>query len=1110
MTITEQRPPAGLRVKRRRRAPVVVRHSAHHGLVLVAAGLAVLLSVTVLAALVALTEHAAQTGARQRLAAEPDASIRVTGRYDPAGVPRADTDVRRALGGVFGDVPHRTETLLRAPFANTGQLPAADGTMWLTLLGVAGPERHARLDEGRWPRQAAGGPVEVALDRGYARRFGLRPGSEAEFGGEHGPRLTVRVTGTYTPRDAGSVVWHGMTGTFGVPDSVALAHPGSFAAIEALRTDAAALWIGVPDARRLELGELDGLRERVPEFAASRTDLSVFGGRAPPLKEVRIDSQLGFALRQLDIPVAVARAGMYLPSALLAALAAAALVLTARQLVRHRAAEQALLGARGAGWLRLTGGAAAQWALIAVPAAVAAPLLAVPLLRLLRGTGLLDTELPRTAATAAGWWVAGIALAVHGTAVLVPVARAARDRRTTRRLRLRAGRFAAAQRTGADLALAGVAVLGWLQLLRYRTPLADSGSLDPVLILAPVAMTAATVLLSLRLMPLAGRAVDRLARRASGLVLPLGGWQLGRRTQGHAGPVLLVALALAVASLSGTALAILDRGDQDQAVFRTGADLRAEPGDDAAGFTPRSGRHSRYAALPGVAAVTPVVSLSTLVGAESAGITALDTAGIAATQRAGSPSGPVPAFRADLAGGQPLDKLLGSLGEGVKDHGILLPGRPRSLDLRARVAADGPGTPVPLTLELTLEDGDGLGHTVRRELPPLDGRERPFTIPFDPASQYPLRITAIRLSVPPGEESVRRTYRVLLDGLDAQPVRWRDGFAGRAPSEWLAGCPGAVKPRFLEGLVPASGLLVCDDRTGPGELFDGVLRGPQLDLPRERLIWRVDLEPAVRDKAAPVPALVDDVLAAGGLARPGDTVTFLLDGREYRARIVGRIGGIPGFDRTEGRLLMDTRALAAALTHDGRPPPREAFWWMSAKGGDASAALTAARAEPGLGAVTDIPGERRALADGPLRASTNAALVLCLILAPAFAVVGFTLHTVLSARSRGREFALLRALGVRPRQLTAVLWTEQLSLALFAALTGTVTGTALATAITPVVAVDDTGSPVFPSLTVTVPWGWVLPLAPAVVLLICLAVTAGARVLAGADMARVLRAGEDR
>ncbi|NEC26916.1 FtsX-like permease family protein, partial [Streptomyces sp. SID8111] len=146
----------------------------------------------------------------------------------------------------------------------------------------------------------------------------------------------------------------------------------------------------------------------------------------------------------------------------------------------------------------------------------------------------------------------------------------------------------------------------------------------------------------------------------------------------------------------------------------------------------------------------------------------------------------------------------------------------------------------------------------------------------------------------------------------------------------------------------------------------------------------------------------------------------------------------------------------------------------------------------------------------PLRQGARGTLILCLVLAPALAVVGFTLHTALAARARAGEFALLRALGLRRRDLAACLWTEQLAQAAVAAVLGTVLGTALAALIMPVVTVDDRGRPVHPGLATDVPWLRVLLTAGATTLVICAVVTTAARFLGRVDLARVLRAGEDR
>uniref|UniRef100_UPI00278C20AA FtsX-like permease family protein n=1 Tax=Streptomyces sp. KL118A TaxID=3045153 RepID=UPI00278C20AA len=126
-----------------------------------------------------------------------------------------------------------------------------------------------------------------------------------------------------------------------------------------------------------------------------------------------------------------------------------------------------------------------------------------------------------------------------------------------------------------------------------------------------------------------------------------------------------------------------------------------------------------------------------------------------------------------------------------------------------------------------------------------------------------------------------------------------------------------------------------------------------------------------------------------------------------------------------------------------------------------------------------------------------------------FAVIAFTLHTVVSARARKQEFGLLRALGVRRGQLAAYLWTEQLALAGVAAALGTVLGAALASLIMPVVTVDAEGDPVFPRLAASVPWVRVTVTAGVTTAVICGVVTVAARLLGRVDLARVLRAGED-
>ncbi|MGW6055951.1 FtsX-like permease family protein [Streptomyces sp. NPDC055189] len=1116
-----------------RRMPAVVRSGRHHGMVLGAAGLAVLLAATVLAALVALTENAVEGGVRQRLTADREAAVEVAGRYGADNVRRLDGDVRAAVDRTYGDVPHRTRLALRAPAARNDELTVTEAggrrreDATVSVVAMEGARSHAGLVAGRWPGGGAGtgaagavdDPVEAVLTRAFAAELAVRTGDDVVVRGAGGRAVRMEVVGLYTTEGHAPAVWAGLSSTFGTADSIALTARDAFTARPGLAKDAGALWIGVPDARGLRLGDIGPLSERAGKFGGSDSALSVLRGRGPDA-DLTVSAGLRRALDRLTTPIAVARAGLYVPATLLAALAVAALVLTGRQLAEHRRPELALLAARGAGTRRLVVSTGVQWAVIALPVGVAAPFLAGPLLRLLEGAGLLHGGVPDAAGIGAVWVASAFAVAVHGCAVLLPTVRVVRDRRAVSRLRLRAGRFAGTQRVGADVALAAVAVLGWLQLRQYRSPVTGDG-VDPVLVFAPVVMTTAAALLVLRLLPFLTRAIEPLARRGKGLVLPLGGWQIGRRAARHAGPALVVTLALAVAALSSTALAILDRGDRDQAAFAVGADLRIEPGESV----PSGERRATYGALPGVDAVTPVVTTEGYIGQDAVSVTGINTG-----------RGPVPSLRGDLAE-RPVRELVAPLGEGVARHGLPVEGQGQGqgqeqergsgeLPLRVRLSVDGPGRGVvPVRMTVFFEDEDGLVHSSAVLLEEGGDRVVPLKVPVRGGGgggegaggegvrgegvRGGLRILQIDLSMV--GETVRRTYRLRVDRVPGltEEAEWRD-LREDAPDRYGAGCPGAEPPRGAVGESP--GPVLCEDRPGAGVLLDAVLRGPDTRLKYPTWSVRLGTDSAKGRPAAP--ALADRALLESGAVRVGDVVTVRRStGGSARLKIVGRIEAVPGVARDRPRLLADSRAMAAQLVLSGALPGAESVWWagvgVEEGRGDASAAWQAVRDRPRLGTAVDVPHARVQLGEDPLRRGARAGLWLCLALAPAFAVIAFTLHTVLSARAREREFALLRALGVRRGQLAAYLWTEQLALAGAAALLGTALGAGLAAVIMPVVTVDAAGAPVFPGLLTEVPWVRVCLAAGGVTLVICGVVSGVARVLGRVDLGRVLRAGED-
>ncbi|MDX6355729.1 MAG: hypothetical protein QOF98_2632, partial [Streptomyces sp.] len=676
---------------------------------LAAVAMTVLLCATALAALAALAGSSVQAGAVRRLAADINAQVTVNASFRAGGMAAADRDVRAAGERVFAGVPQRTYVGLlgTSPVSVTGidgvtgplQGPGGSG---LHPVAVQDGGGFGQLVAGRWPAgtgdapaaaftslpdvQVATGstaPVDAAIPEALAKRLGVTAGAGLQVQDAFGRAMTLRITGVF--RATGAVgFWPAMAGDL---------TQGETASQDLLVVSASALngsavlnghltvhWSVQPDLSRLDAGSLAGLHDRLQAFAGSESGVSVFNGQQPSLDDLTVASGLPGAIDDLTVPTVAARSSLYLPSVMLAVLALATLVLAARQLTVRRRDELALQQARGAGTPRLLRGAAAEWALTGIPAAVVAPFLAGLLHPGSRGTG--------------AWAAVGLTLLVHAAAVLLPVLPSSRSRPA------RGVRAAAAQRLGADLALLAIAALGYLELRRHHSLIAGVGtgsaSADPVLVLVPALVAGAAALLLLRLLPLTSLLLDAFGRRSRGLVLALAGWQLSRRAARNAGPVVLMCLAVSVSAFATTALACLGGLASEQAAFTVGADVRIAP--SAADGYPASVLGAAYRALPAVTAVAPVTQST------------VNLPGGATEALVGTIGGPAPRTPAPVV------------------FGIPLPGRPTALLLDERLRSDG--SRAAPNLELTVQDAAGLDSTVTTSLPAADGARHTVVVPL--------------------------------------------------------------------------------------------------------------------------------------------------------------------------------------------------------------------------------------------------------------------------------------------------------------------------------------------------------------------------------------------
>jgi hypothetical protein len=1095
----------------RRRLPTVARRATQHGLVLAAVAVTVLLCATALAALAALAGSSVQAGAVRRLAADLDAQVNVNASFRAGGMAAADRDVRAAGDRVFAGVPQRTYVGLlgTSPVSVTGidgvaGPPRGPGGSGLHPVAVQDGGRFGQLVAGRWPagtadapagaftslpdvRVAAGStaPVDAAVPDALAKRLGVRPGSSLQVRNAFGRAMTLRITGVF--RATGAVgFWPAMAGDLTQEETadqdLLVVSASALNGSAVLNGHLTAHWSVQPDLSRLDAGSLAGLHDRLRAFSGSQSRVSVFRGRQPSLDDLTVVSGLPGAIDDLTVPMVAARSSLYLPSVMLAVLALATLVLAARQLTVRRHDELALQQARGAGTLRLLRGAAAEWALTGVPAAVVAPFLA----------GLLH---PGSRGTDA-WAAVGLTLLVHAAAVLLPVLPSTRSRPA------RGARAAAAQRLGADLALLAVAALGYLELRRHHSLIADVGtgsaSADPVLVLVPTLVAGAAALLLLRLLPLTSLLLDAFGRRSRGLVLALAGWQLSRRAARNAGPVVLMCLAVSVSAFATTALACLGGLASEEAAFTVGADVRISPSADD-GY-PSSVLGAAYRALPAVTVVTPVTQST------------VNLPGGATEDLVGTIGGPAPRTPSPVV------------------FGIPLPGRPTALLLDERLRSDG--SRVAPSLELTVQDASGLVSTVATHLPAADGARHTVVVPLDVALSgghpraYPLTVTAVNVLPQPNVRPARLDLELIRVGArgtaDTWVARlpggqvWADGTDHAADSTEGA-CKGNLAGSYGPGtsgvcsIVPGgSEVLRTTISTGirasqaTSDAFGGLADSDYDTRPGSQV--RLVAGPA--GDPAPLPVRADASTLRDARLSVGSTTTLDLGAGRVTAKIVGQVDSLPGLGRGQGHLIADQRQLATALTLAGADQEDPAFWWLSST--DSARTAAAAEAQPALGRVTTTARTAASLQADPFRSGLRRVLELVRYLAPGFAIIAFTVHAVVSTQQRRKEFALLRAIGVRSQSLSALLGAEQLSLALFAVVPGALMGMALASAVLPLVTVDDSGQAPYPPLPQVIPWGTVALTAVATALAISAVVLALARLLARVDLVRVLRAGEDR
>ena len=1082
-------------------------------LILSAGAVTILLAMVLLAAGPIYSDAVTQSALSLSLSsAEPaDSGVEIEVRTPPDEYDVVDRIAITQLESVLSAVDFTIHRTIESETIGLGS-ETGDGLVELAQLRhMEGVEEHATLVGGAWPVE---GPTQAAVSDLTAGLLGLEVGDELvmEDGRDPGRRIEAEVVGIFTP-EASDPFWADDTlATEGLLDSGGFRTYGPFLITARALLDstprATASWRAIPEYATLAaadaslvLGRVAGLQEALDsDLAAVDEDTRRFSAFTVTTGVDRLLSGAGRSL-------AVTRSSVLALVLQLAILAGYALALSAGLLVETRRSETFLIHTRGASPRQLVTMSGLEALLLTVPAALVAPTLAAWTLEALASAGpLAPIGLVVTpTVTAESRLLVAMAAVAAIAALAWPVWRGARRLDGNGRSR-RQRTKSAAQRTGVDLALLGLAALAFWQLQSLGPEISSTiqgrFGVDPILIAAPTLGLLAGSVLALRIVPMLARMGERSASGGRGVVQALASWQMARRPVRYARSALLLIMAVAIGFFSSAYAATWLGSQRDQADFQVGADVRVEPNRRGADSIADLHLTTAHESIEDVTRSMPLVRIvGPLAGSEAPATHILLDAASAAD---------VVEMRPDLASGfsGQMDELAAA-----RPHrdGIALPGEPGAVGVlieadEAPVETDdgllAPGFDGHLSLIVT--DSDGLIHRLDLGALVVDGGRQTLGADLiagrEALPAYPLEIVAIEIESQYPDQPSREVTLDIIDFVAGEdmstlvPVRW-----DRSPDAWsqeMAVFGQAVaQPSISEGDVQPDHALRLDVQTGLG--FGG------------------DVVYAVRPLGT-VPETYAVVVTSSWLEDTGRLLGDVIDletlgTHSSQAAIAGVIEAFPGPQPTAGGpfIIADLATVQALrYTPGGAIYPIDESW-LDVEGPQEAVADSMLMAP--IQSVSALTREDRFvdLSTDPVALGTIGALTIGFIAAAIFAAVGFAVSATVSARERVTEFGLLRALGLSPRQLGLWMTVEQGLLVVSSLALGTLVGWALTTVILPLISVTQGGTRAMPEVEIVYPWAAVFVIQAGLIIVLAAIVGVMTAVLRRRGLGTLLRMGED-
>jgi len=504
--------------------------------------------------------------------------------FDIAG--QVATYLRDQLGELIDMPITELVTSIRSPdmkvYARQHGLYSAQNDPITTMRfeAVTNIQEHIRIVEGVWPAQTASpeGRIQVVIHQGLAVKMGIHLGEEFLF--QERPEedgIPVRIVGVWTANDEQESFWFSSP-RLEYEGSALLSLDGykeilqpllidqvSYASYYVILDQDAAQWQDAPryasGIRRL----FNALQRQIP---AARMDYAPL----EPLERYIVRSQsLQVTLLTVIAP--------------LVALVLAYLVLMSEISVRRQSQEIATLRSRGSGRfqvVQLTLVEALLYGLFALPASVALAWLAALLMSGVRSFMQFTREvtIPLTLRAEDLAAVGVVWFAILLTRLLPALGAAEHTIVSMKRDQSRPPRKPWWQRAYLDLLSLVPALYGYYVLYNQSGPFVPSWASaedpfrEPLLFLAPSFFALAICMLVVRFFP---TLLNILSSRRLARLYPIPAYlslnQLGRSPASHSGPLLLVMLAMALASYFASVAVTLDTWLVHKVRYQAGADL---------------------------------------------------------------------------------------------------------------------------------------------------------------------------------------------------------------------------------------------------------------------------------------------------------------------------------------------------------------------------------------------------------------------------------------------------------------------------------------------------------------------------------------------------------